>query len=139
MKTKIWITVAFLVTFAFGFIAGYLVPREPLPTPRNQWSQDRRQDRGENYRERESRERRRLAEELDLSTEQREEVERLTLEFGQKVRRTLQEANVRTREQVSAQHDSLSIKMREVLNDEQFEKWEKHHQRRLQMLQRRGR
>lgn len=139
MKTKIWITVAFLVTFAFGFIAGYLVPREPLPTPRNQWAQNRGQDRDDNYRERESRERRRMAEELDLSTEQREEVERLTLEFSQRVRRTLQEANVQTRGQISAQYDSLSSRMRDVLNDEQFEKWEKHHERRLQMLQRRGR
>jgi hypothetical protein len=40
---------------------------------------------------------------------------------------------------VSAQHDSLSIKMREVLNDEQFEKWDKHHKRRMEMLERRGR
>jgi CBS-domain-containing membrane protein len=138
VKTKIWITVAFLVTFVFGFIAGYLVPREPLPTPRNQWAQNRGQDR-DDYREREVRERRRLAEELDLSTEQREAVEQLTLEFSQRVRRTLQEANVATRERVSAQHDSLSVKMRVVLNDKQFEKWEKHHQRRMEMLQRRGR
>ncbi len=138
MKTKIWITVAFLVTFVFGFVAGYLVPREPLSTPRNQWSQNRGSDRND-MREREMRERRRLAEELDLSTEQREVVERLTLEFSQRVRRTLQDANVSTRERISAQHDSLSVKMREVLNDEQFEKWEKHHERRMEMLQRRGR
>ncbi len=138
MKTKIWITVAFLVTFVFGFIAGYLVPREPLPTPRNQWAQNRGQDR-DDYREREMRERRRLAEELNLSIEQREVVEQLTLEFSQRVRRTLQDANVATRDRISVQHDSLSLKMREVLNDEQFEKWEKHHQRRMEMLQRRGR
>jgi hypothetical protein len=138
VKTKIWITVAFLVTFVFGFIAGYLVPREPLPTPRNQWAQNRGQDR-DDYREREMRERRRLAEELNLSIEQREVVEQLTLEFSQRVRRTLQDANVATRDRISVQHDSLSLKMREVLNDEQFEKWEKHHQRRMEMLQRRGR
>jgi hypothetical protein len=138
VKTKFWIVVAFLVTFVFGFTAGYLVPREPLPTPRNQWAQNRGQERGE-YREREMRERHRLAEELNLSNEQREVVEKLTLEFSQKVRRTLQEANVATRDLVSAQHDSLSSKMREVLNKEQFEKWEKHHQRRMEMLQRRGR
>jgi len=138
VKTKIWITVAFLVTFVLGFTAGYLVPREPLPTPRNQWTQDRGEDRSEN-REREMRDRSRLAQELNLSTDQRDVVEQLTLEFSQKVRRTLQEANVATREKVKAQHDSLSVKMREVLNDEQFEKWEKHHERRMQMLQRRGR
>ena len=138
MKTKIWITVAFLVTFVLGLTAGYLVPREPLPTPRNQWTQDRGEDRSEN-REREMRDRSRLAQELNLSTDQRDVVEQLTLEFSQKVRRTLQEANVATREKVIAQHDSLSVKMREVLNDEQFEKWEKHHERRMQMLQRRGR
>jgi hypothetical protein len=138
VKTKIWITVAFLVTFVLGLTAGYLVPREPLPTPRNQWTQDRGEDRSEN-REREMRDRSRLAQELNLSTDQRDVVEQLTLEFSQKVRRTLQEANVATREKVIAQHDSLSVKMREVLNDEQFEKWEKHHERRMQMLQRRGR
>jgi hypothetical protein len=138
VKTKIWITVAFLVTFVLGFTAGYLVPREPLPTPRNQWAQDRGEDRGEN-REREMRDRSRLAQELNLSTDQRDVVEQLTLEFSQKVRRTLQQANMATREKVKAQHDSLSVKMREVLNDEQFEKWEEHHERRMQMLQRRGR
>ena len=138
MKTKIWITVAFLVTFVLGFVAGYLVPRAPLPTPRNQWAQERGQDRGE-FREREMRERNRLAEELKLTTDQREVVEQLNLEFAQRVRRTLQDANVATREKVKAQHDSLSVKMREVLDNEQYEKWEKHHQRRMQMLQRRGR
>ncbi len=138
MKTKIWITVAFLVTFVFGFVAGYLVPREPLPTPRNQWSENRGPDRTE-IREREMRERRRLAEELNLSSEQRDIVERLTLEFTQNVRRTLQDANESTRGQISSQHDSLSAKMREVLNDDQFEIWEKHHRRRMEMLQRRGR
>jgi hypothetical protein len=138
VKTKIWITVAFLVTFVLGFTAGYLVPREPLPTPRNQWAQDRGEDRSEN-REREMRDRSRLAQELNLSADQRDVVEQLTLEFSQKVRRTLQQANVSTREKVKAQHDSLSVKMREVLNDEQFEKWEEHHERRMQLLQRRGR
>jgi hypothetical protein len=138
VKTKIWITVAFLVTFVLGFTAGYLVPREPLPTPRNQWAQDRSEDRSEN-REREMRDRSHLAQELNLSADQRDVVEQLTLEFSQKVRRTLQDANVATRDRISVQHDSLSLKMREVLNDEQFEKWEKHHQRRMEMLQRRGR
>lgn len=138
MKTKIWITAAFLVTFVFGFVAGYLVPREPLPTPRNQWAENRGSERIE-IREREMRERRKLAEELDLSTEQREVVEQLTLEFAQKVRHMLQDANMTTRGLVRSEHDSLSIKMREVLNDEQFEKWEKHHKRRMEMLQRRGR
>jgi hypothetical protein len=85
------------------------------------------------------RERRRLAEELNLSTDQREVVEQLNLEFSQRVRRTLQDANVATRERISAQHDSLKVKMREVLDDEQFKMWEAHHERRMQMLQRRGR
>lgn len=138
MKTKIWIIIAFLVTFVIGFTAGYLVPHEPLPTAWNQWSQNRGPE-WSGMREREIHERRRLADELDLSSEQREVVEKLMLEFSRHVRHTLQETNAATRGLVSAQHDSLSIKMHEVLNDEQFEKWDKHHKRRMEMLERRGR
>jgi len=136
---KVWIGIAFLCTFAFGLIAGYLIPREPFRTAvRNEWRANRENTMRQNNQEREANERRRVVKALELDQDQQDAFEIIALEFQQKTRRTLQEANVATREKIRTQSDSMNVKMREILNDDQYAKWEQFNKRRMEMFQRQG-
>ncbi len=137
MKTKVWIIVAFLCTFALGYAAGFLTPRMPFRKDmRGDWrGGDHRMERG--FQDREARERRRVMLDLDLSAEQRDEFEKVNLEFQQAVRRTLEEANVAARSKIRAYNDSLNVRMKSILSEEQFERWEKFGKRREEAFQRR--
>ena len=136
---KVWIGIAFLCTFAFGLIAGYLIPREPFRSSlRNEWRTTRDNSMRQNFQEREANERRRIINALKLDQDQQDAFEIIALEFQQKTRRTLQEANLATREKIRAQSDSMNVRMREILNDDQFAKWEQFNKRRMEMFQRQG-
>lgn len=136
---KVWIGIAFLCTFAFGLIAGYLIPREPFRTSiRNEWRANRENNMRQNIQEREANERRRVVNALELNQDQQDAFEIIALEFQQKTRRTLQDANLATREKIRAQSDSMNVRMREILNDDQYAKWEQFNKRRMEMFQRQG-
>lgn len=137
MKTKVWIFVAFLCTFALGYAAGFLTPRVPFRKDvRSDFrGGERRMERG--FQDREARERNRAMQYLDLSADQRDEFEKASLEFQQSVRRALEEANVATRAKIRTHSDSLNIKMKSILDAEQYEKWEKFSKRREEAFQRR--
>lgn len=137
MKTKIWISLAFLITFTFGLLTGYLIPREPLKTPRNAWMHNREIDQpGPQPRDAEAR--KRLMELLDLDEKQKIDFEDASSTFQQAVRRTLQESNVETRDKIRQHNELLDKEMRSILNDEQYTRWQKFHQRRMHMLQEQG-
>jgi len=136
---KVWIGVAFLCTFAFGLIAGYLIPREPFRTSiRNEWHANRDSSMRQNMQEREANERRRVVNALGLDQDQQDAFEIIALEFQQKTRRTLQEANLATRDKIRAQSDSMNVRMREILDEDQYTKWEEFNKRRMEMFQRQG-
>lgn len=139
MKTKIWIGLAFLITFTLGLTTGYLIPREPLNTPRNAWMYDRDSDRPEiQGRGNDSQVRDRLIRELELNDQQRLEFDQVSMKFQQDVRRVLQETNFETREKIRDYHEELNKQMRSILNDNQYAQWQKFHQRRMQTLQEQG-
>ena len=137
MKTKIWIGLAFLITFLFGLATGYLIPRDPLKTPRNEWMNERDTDRS-GMQPREVEARKRLINLLELNNEQQLDFEQASLKFQQDVRRTLQESNLETRDKIRQYNEQLDQEMRNILNDDQYTKWQKFHQRRMQMLQNRN-
>jgi hypothetical protein len=137
VKTNIWIGLAFLVTFILGLTTGYLIPRDLLNTPRNAWMHDTDVDRP-NPQPREMEARKRLMEVLDLNEEQQIEFEKASSTFQQEVRRTLQESNLETREKIRQHNELLDTEMRRFLNDQQYARWQKFHQRRMRILQERG-
>jgi hypothetical protein len=82
--------------------------------------------------------RKRLINLLELNNEQQLDFEQASLKFQQDVRRTLQESNLETRDKIRQYNEQLDQEMRNILNDDQYTKWQKFHQRRMQMLQNRN-
>jgi hypothetical protein len=137
VKTKIWISLAFLVTFIFGLTTGYLIPRKPFNTPRNAWMQDRDMGRLDPF-ERQVEARKRLMKVLDLNEEQQADFEEASSKFQRDVRGTLLDSNLETRERIRQHNDLLDKEMRGILNDQQYLRWQKIHQRRMELLQNQG-
>ncbi len=82
--------------------------------------------------------RKRLMKVLDLNEEQQADFEEASSKFQRDVRGTLLDSNVETRERIRQHNDLLDKEMRGILNDQQYMRWQKIHQRRMQLLQNQG-
>lgn len=137
MKKNIWVITAFLVTFLLGLFAGYLIPRKPFGTSQKKEWRDERHDRDKDRRDWEQRHRDHMAEQLQLEDQQRPGFDSLSIAFNRSIRGILNQADKETREKIRIQSDSLNIQMRNLLSDEQFQRWDEMNKARDKAFERR--
>lgn len=78
--------------------------------------------------------RKKLMEVLDLNEKQQADFEEASSKFQRDVRGTLLDSNLETRERIRQHNELLDKEMRGILNDQQYMRWQKFHQRRMQQL-----
>ena len=103
----------FSLTLIVGVVIGMLIPRPWFDKPFDGRPDFNKEDRF----------RRHPLKRLDLSNQQEKQFHELADKYRDSVRTIIDQNRMQTQQRVDDVMDGLSVEMRQILNDEQYEKW----------------